>query len=657
MVFCFVVGTDLDSAFEVEGYAGMSISKLKDVIYEKNKDYFEDKKIDANKLNLWLVDIPYDTENVQLRTLQNRSRDMDKENYTLKELEGKKLTPFNDFGDIFTYNSGNICIIVQPPATTDQGHTDVSHIKAKFGYLPRQDGRGGTSLIKKELVVYTAEGISLTDPDTNQRSDLVSSLAKRLEERRVILFWAPPYSGKTSLAQLMENYLVVNNSSELLRVIRVSLLWGSSVGKKCEYDTFCDVWKMIVGVEWYEWVGQCEKIPTVLIMDETQMIYESKEEVDVRCLQGTNLSVIMFAAYGYGAKSAGLSTPLYIPKDNSMSLKDIKFTDKELEEYVKVYCERNFGLSSDDCIISQFILYINYATAGHAGFVRHILQRTKVEMQSKIRNVELTWKEIYRYLNSPGFDQTVNNCRSAPKLYKFNETQKEICEYVYLNKRILFLDNDDNLKNLIKAGIFIVNYLGYLCFSAPLIERSFFQQHYGSKTRANSTPNSLYEFIRRTFTIICDESSKILKYSLGTEAEEDKRLLEQTWQKEFYRAGTRALEGKHFLSCEVGPHFKSNGYIDFYVAGLEWGIKILKEGLNMKGHSKKFESTDEYKEIIERVTICANETAIIDIRSKSKRVQKPKEEFVHVLYSDNYDSFIIECLNKEKIEIKFKKLV
>jgi hypothetical protein len=53
------------------------------------------------------------------------------------------------------------------------------------------DGRGGTSLIKKELDAYTSEGISLTDPDTNQRSDLVSSLAKRLEKRRVILFQAP----------------------------------------------------------------------------------------------------------------------------------------------------------------------------------------------------------------------------------------------------------------------------------------------------------------------------------------------------------------------------------------------------------------------------------------------------------------------------------
>ena len=527
------------------------------------------------------------------------------------------------------------------------------------------DGRGGTSLIKKELDAYTAEGISLTDPDTNQRSDLVSSLAKRLDQRRVILFRAPPYSGKTSLAQLLENYLVVNNSPELLRVIRVSLLWGSSVGKKCEYDTFCEVWKMIVGVEWHEWVGQCEKIPTVLIMDETQMIYESMEKVDVSmkgtgdefwdiikvCLQGTNLSVIMFAAYGYGAKS-GLSTPLYIPLNNSMSLTDIRFTDKELEEYVKVYYNRNFGLSSNDHIISQFILYVDYATAGHVGFVRHILQHTKDEMQSKIRNVKLTWKDIYRYLNSPGFDQTINSCRAAPKLDRFNETQKKMCECVYLNKSTVFLENDDNHKYLVKTGIFIVNNLGFLCFSAPLIERSFFQQYYGSEKHSSSTPCSLYDFIVKTFTIICNESNEILKYSLG--AGEDKTLLEQTWQKEFYRAGTRALGGSHFLSCDVGPHFESKGYIDFYVKGLEWGIELLREGLDMEEHNRRFDETiSKYKEIVK----VAKETAIIDIRSKSKKVQNVKERFVHVSYFNNYDTFMIECLDKEKIEIKFKKLV
>ena len=273
-------------------------------------------------------------------------------------------------------------------------------------------------------------------------------------------------------------------------------------------------------------------------------------------------------------------------------------------------------------------------------------------MQSKIRNVELTWKEIYKYLHSPRFDRTINNCRAVPKLDKFSEMQKKICESVHLNGSTLFLDNDDNHKYLIRTGVFVVNNLGHLCFSAPLIERSFFQQHYGSKIRASSTPGSLYEFIVKTFTIICNESNEILKYSLGAGA--DKTLLEQTWQKEFYRAGTRALGEKYFLSCEVGPHFKSKGYIDFYVSELDWAIELLREGLDMEGHNRRFDETiGTYKEIVE----VAKETAIIDIRSKSKKVQDVKERFVHVSYSDNYNSFMIECLDKEKIEIKFKKLV
>ena len=422
---------------------------------------------------------------------------------------------------------------------------------------------------------------------------------------------------------------------------------------------------MIVGVEWYEWVKQCEKIPTVLIMDETQMIYESMEKVDASmkntgtasdfweiiklCLRGSNLSVIMFAAYGYGNKSAGFSTPVHLPDLNYMSLKDIRFTDKELEEYIKVYSDRNFGLSSDDC--SKFIPYINYATAGHAGLVRHILEHTKVEMHNKILKLELTWEDIYRYLNSPKFDQTINNCRAAPKLNKFTETQKKLCEHVYFRESMLFLQYDDDHKNLTKTGIFVVIDDDRVGFSAPLIERSFFQQRYESKTRASSTPNSLYEFIVRIFTIICNESDEILKYSLGTEANE--KLLEQTWQKEFYLAGTRALGRYHFLSCDVGPYFKSKGFIDFYVDGLGWAIELLREGLDMEEHNRRFESTGEYKEIV----MAAKETAIIDIRSKSKKVQKLKEGFVHVSYSDNYDTFIIECLDKEKIEIKPKKLV
>ncbi|CAB4392486.1 unnamed protein product [Rhizophagus irregularis] len=108
-------GTDLSSVFKVDGQIKMTIAELKDILYEKNKNYFEDKKFDANELNLWLVNIPYDTENVKLKTLQSRSRDMEEENSIIQELG-------------------------------DKGPTDISRVIAKFGYLPRQAGLGGTSL-------------------------------------------------------------------------------------------------------------------------------------------------------------------------------------------------------------------------------------------------------------------------------------------------------------------------------------------------------------------------------------------------------------------------------------------------------------------------------------------------------------------------------
>ncbi|CAG8741618.1 6202_t:CDS:2, partial [Dentiscutata heterogama] len=62
-------------------------------------------------------------------------------------------------------------------------------------------------------------------------------------------------------------------------------------------------------------------------------------------------------------------------------------------------------------------------------------------------------------------------------------------------------------------------------------------------------------------------------------------LLEQTWQKEFYRIGTQI----------------------FYVDGMDWAIEFLR--------CNRFEPTGEYKEIAKY----AKSVAIIDIRSESKK--------------------------------------
>jgi hypothetical protein len=122
MAFCFVVGTKISSTFKVEGQVGMTISKLRKIIYEKNRNDFTSKGFDANKLDLWKVNIPGNAENIKKLKLLESRHDIDDENVIIKNLGGKQLTPFDDFDDIFAYSDlKNVCILVQPPPSVTTG--------------------------------------------------------------------------------------------------------------------------------------------------------------------------------------------------------------------------------------------------------------------------------------------------------------------------------------------------------------------------------------------------------------------------------------------------------------------------------------------------------------------------------------------------------
>ncbi|CAG8676130.1 16323_t:CDS:2 [Funneliformis mosseae] len=106
MVFCFVVGNKIENAFEVEGDSNISVSEFRRLIYDQNKNDFESQRIDANKLSLWKVDLPLGDD--RLKKLENRSRDRDKENTTIKnELDGDNLLPNAYLGEIFSGGSNN----------------------------------------------------------------------------------------------------------------------------------------------------------------------------------------------------------------------------------------------------------------------------------------------------------------------------------------------------------------------------------------------------------------------------------------------------------------------------------------------------------------------------------------------------------------------
>ncbi|CAG8684320.1 45301_t:CDS:2 [Gigaspora margarita] len=336
----------------------------------------------------------------------------------------------------------------------------------------------------------------------------------------------------------------------------------------------------------------------------------------------TNIYIIMFGAYGYySANSAELSTPVEIPPSKCKSLLDIVFSHEELKEYAKKFSQKYLQLNT--CDISKFIKYIQISTEGHVGLVFYILQYTKKAIKRQIHENMLIWKDIFAYLNSYNFNLSIDGCRASLKVKDLSAGQLKICKNVYLNGNTLFDPFNASDQYLVKSGIIVVDDKA-LHFLAPLIMRSFFQQYYESHNSTETTPSLLYHFIMKIFTAICNvHSGRILRETLGFGI--DGNLLEQTWQKEFYRIEIQVLGKNHFLSCDV-------------------------DGKHMAKHSNRFEPTDEYKEIVKY----AKSVAIIDVQSESKKVRNLQKDFIHVSFSENYNTFKIESLGEDTVIIRFQ---
>ncbi|GES73587.1 heat shock protein Hsp70 family protein [Rhizophagus clarus] len=572
---------------------------LRNAIYAKKKNAFSSKSIDENDLILWKVDIPFDIENDKLTMLDERFDTINIE----RDLEGKEMLPVDEISKYLNFEKppSSIHILVQPPqpATTDQGHTDVSRDIATLGYLPRQGGLGGTLLPTDLKVKSTNEGIILTDPDISLRFDIIPPLIRDLMKKRIILIRAPPFAGKTSIAQILENALVQSPEYSNCRVIRVSMIWGISAGIEDCYESFGELWKEMFGIGWNEWIGQCRRVKTILIIDEAQLIYKQDRKINKN-----------------DKKTA----------DQFWTI--VKGCLQEIIHIAKVL------LTSNQQSIFNFYAYIQEITDGHAGLVRHILVTTEDAMNKRIVTNRLTFEDIFKYLNSKSFYLSIYaNCRAVPKVSSLSDPQR------------------------VKSGILIFKNDNHLTFAAPLLKRSFFQQNYGSTNSTDTTPTDLHHFIEKIFTAMCNEiSGGILRNTLGFGS--DGRLLEQTWQKEFYRIGTQILGMDHFLSCEVGSVFGCKGKIDFYVDKLDWAIELLRDGEDMEDHKTRFGPSGDYEEIV----LYAKSIAIIDIRSigildtriEAKKVLGKKEDFIYVSCSENFDAFKIECLGKETVTIRFK---
>ncbi|RIB19564.1 hypothetical protein C2G38_2181489 [Gigaspora rosea] len=99
------------------------------------------------------VKIPGNIENAKLKTLESRSHDISNENTTIQELEGEKLTPFDDFGDIFACSDlKHIRIIVQlplPATTAELSVPQEPRKEIRFPTAVGTPGKGKTTFARR----------------------------------------------------------------------------------------------------------------------------------------------------------------------------------------------------------------------------------------------------------------------------------------------------------------------------------------------------------------------------------------------------------------------------------------------------------------------------------------------------------------------------
>lgn len=68
------------------------------------------------------------------------------------------------------------------------------------------------------------------------------------------------------------------------------------------------------------------------------------------------------------------------------------------------------------------------------------------------------------------------------------------------------------------------------------------------------------------------------------------RIMEGQWQQEFFRAAASLLPESVTISPEYGREQGALGQVDFFIAQYQWMIEILREGISMSKHERRFEA-------------------------------------------------------------------
>ncbi|CAH1762255.1 10895_t:CDS:2 [Entrophospora sp. SA101] len=515
------------------------------------------------------------------------------------------------------------------------------------------------------------EGIKLESENwITCRHDTLRKIDKFLQRDKLILVRSPPFTGKTSLCFLLENYYCK---------LKIPVVHVCFLGVQ-DYRDFEKFWINETSKSWKYWLDpkkHCGEL--VIILDETQLIFNNRKYEDfwsrVKYLSRLSSSssstihkkkslikVIAFSTVAsiiinpntddinndrslIGGRttrnsSGRVSNITQSPVDfqNKFGFELIRCTKKELLELAQAF--NNHCIRKKIQVSEKIAGYIMDFTAGHVGLIRWILKGIDNHFSYRGTIYEVTTdSQIMRYLKSSEFIEQIKSHRGAAPLYKFTKEQGEIIDKLLLKDEIYVSASgpDDVMTSLLKTGV--IFYLddkgpefrlreGRVGFISPVNKLLSFFQRCVSMKEPLKDGFGLQELIKEALSRI---NSKALTHNLGR-SKDGMRLLERVWQMEFYRAIYSCLPDEMHISPDVGRIFSTDGVVDFYISEPQWAIELLIDGIDMKRHHERFQDGGRYS------LIPIKSYLILDIR-ETRTVQKSYPNTWHITPNSDFSIF------------------
>lgn len=461
-----------------------------------------------------------------------------------------------------------------------------------------------------------------------RRSKLCDKLREIADRFGLLLVRGPFASGKTALAQLLDYHLRDEHETFIITAAGCGVPWPQ-------------YWKQQTQVDWDTVIDSDHRV--YVIIDEVQTSYPTTSSAhtlwgSVKRVIDEKKHQIRFIFLGsYGDPQPGESTPIRIPPEAIVSLHQhngtpgLAYSEDEYFQLCAAF-QGYSGIPVDDRTAN----YLFHISGGHPGICGFTFGRVYQQYKNYISG-GIAKDEVYMFVHSAGLHAALHNAstRGVPDFNKHPRNVNEVLKRVLSEDSFSVAYNDFSqdqrqlVEDCLKVSL-LIREGDKVMFSSPVVQCRALS-YYFSETKVK--PANLGELI---VAAVQRFSTRQLRTTKSKDTKS--KIMEGQWQQEFFRATAALLPESATLSPEYGREPGAQGQVDFFIAEYQWMIEILREGIDMKKHERRFEVGGQYEPLLHSV----KEWAIVDFRGSQKKVKRaPQNNTYHVSFNDEFTKFMV----------------